>query len=204
MQGVLDAPVLAHDAEKLCRPVASGEQEVALDGLVAAALALDPGDRHEAGEIVLFGHLCRSDDGGADFLAAMTASRVVTFLACVALGLAMAALAFEAIPAGWPSRPVHSRRRARRSPRRYRAGNAAHPSSPRSPSGKELDQFQGAGRLVVAGRQRVGQRHAGPGAPRRHHHRRHVALAPLVGAPQSLAVERHHAIDLAPSRRTPS
>ena len=61
---------------------------------------------------------------------------------------------------------------------------------------KQLDQLQRAGRLVVARRQRVGQRHARLGAPRRHHHRRHVALAVLVGATQRLAVERHHAIDL--------
>ena len=57
MQGVLDAPVLAHDGEKLGGRVAPGEQEVALDGLVAAPLALDPGDRDEAREVVLFGEI---------------------------------------------------------------------------------------------------------------------------------------------------
>jgi hypothetical protein len=53
----------------------------------------------------------------------------------------------------------------------------------------------GAGRLVVAGRKRVGQRHARPGTPRRHRHRRHVDLALLAGSTPCLAVERHHAID---------
>jgi hypothetical protein len=60
---------------------------------------------------------------------------------------------------------------------------------------KQLYQLQGAGRLVVAGRKRVGQRHARLGTPRRYHHGRHVALAVLVGSTQCLAVERHHAID---------
>src|SRR5512139_3606060 len=73
VQGVFDAPMLAHNAQKLGGLVVPGQQEVAFDSLVAAPLALDPSDRNEAWEVVLFGQvLCRSNDGRADFLAAMS------------------------------------------------------------------------------------------------------------------------------------
>jgi hypothetical protein len=60
---------------------------------------------------------------------------------------------------------------------------------------KKLDEMQSAGRFVVSRRQHIGERHAGHGAPRRHHHWRHVTLATFVGSPQCLAIESYHSLD---------
>ena len=57
---------------------------------------------------------------------------------------------------------------------------------------QKLEQLQGAVDFVVVRRQDVGERHPRLRCPRRHHDRRHMALAAFVAAPQRLAVERNH------------
>jgi hypothetical protein len=57
---------------------------------------------------------------------------------------------------------------------------------------QKFEQLQGASGLVVVRCQYIGERHARLRRPSGHHHRRHVALAAFVAAPQRFAVERDH------------
>src|SRR5205807_7897317 len=72
MQAIFDGPVCAHDAHDILGAVVLAHQEVALDGIVRAPLARNPGDGSEPGKVVLLRHVCDGcDDGRTSLLAPM-------------------------------------------------------------------------------------------------------------------------------------
>ena len=70
-----------------------------------------------------------------------------------------------------------------------------------TPQRHGFQRRQGRGDLVAAGRMAGGEGQARFGVPDADHERRHEGAAPLVSAPQALAVHRHHAARRSNSER---
>src|SRR5437660_7959490 len=131
MQVIFDGPVCAHDAHDILGAVVLAHQEVALDGLVRAPLARDPGDGSEPGKVVRLRHVCDGcDEGYTPLLAPMYSVHGSGGFFALARRCAPLRGSRPWHPAtertGSPSPPAHSRHRVLRSLWPCRDDSAAH------------------------------------------------------------------------------
>ena len=162
---------------------------------MGAATEFDTGDRGEARKVVALGHVGRGyDEADPGLFAAMALAARARRLGALAGGrqrggrgarqAGLIALDGQYVVAA-----------ARDNGRRHGAvavqGIGRHHAALQS---QQANQLHGGLDLVAVRRQHAGQCHRRLGAPGAHHDAGHMALAALVGTPQRLAVERHHAL----------